>query len=478
VSLRLRLTLLYTAILVLTLIAFSFALHVNLARSNLRVLDDQLADEADRIIGASGFKLDRLVVPISRFAAAGTFLQGRAADGSIEFRTENLGRFSLPLTDEGLRVVQRGEAWLETTSIQNVRLRVYTTPVSIGGQVIGMVQVGRTLTDLDQALTALRGILIIGICLATLVAFGIGWMLAGAALRPINRITQTAQAIGSERDFGRRVAYSGPHDEVGELATTFNTMLTELQGAYRQVEQALQAQRRFVADASHELRTPLTTVRGNIALLQRVPPIEPEDRDASLADMRDETDRLIRLVNDLLVLARADTGRPWNNEAIPLEPIMEEVCRTARLLAPGRNLRCATPEGATVIADRDALKQVLLILLDNAIKFTPDDGVISLESDMAADCAVLRVRDTGIGMPPEMLPQIFERFYRGEASRTGVGAGLGLAIARTLVEAQHGTIAVESTPGQGSVFTITLPLAEQAESPAADVSASTPLSVP
>ncbi len=133
-------------------------------------------------------------------------------------------------------------------------------------------------------------------------------MLAGTALRPIHRITQTAQAIGAEHDFSRRVEHKGPTDEVGQLAVTFNDMLAELESAYRQLEEALDSQRRFVADASHELRTPLTTVRGNIELLRAEPPIAPQERAEILADTTEEVDRLIRLVNQLLVLARVDAG--------------------------------------------------------------------------------------------------------------------------------------------------------------------------
>jgi signal transduction histidine kinase len=291
------------------------------------------------------------------------------------------------------------------------------------------------------------------------IAFGVGWVLAGATLRPINRIERTAYAIGAERDFDRRVDHVGPPDEVGRLATTFNTMLTELQTAYRQVEHALQAQRRFVADASHELRTPLTTIRGNVGLLQRQPPIEPEDRVAALGDMADETDRLIRLVNDLLMLARADAGRLWRNEPVLIKPLIEDLCRQAQLLEPERRIHCEDILDLAVVANRDALKQVLLILLDNALKFTPVDGEVRFTTAVDADRVFIALCDTGPGIAPAALPHIFERFYRGDSSRTGAGAGLGLSIAKTLMDAQHGTISVESAAGRGSVFNISLPQA-------------------
>ena len=207
------------------------------------------------------------------------------------------------------------------------------------GELIGVVQLARSLAEQDESLETLRNALLIGSVLVVVLAFIIGWVLSGAALRPIQRITDTAQIIGAQRDFDRRVDYRGPPDEVGQLATTFNGMLNELQGAYRQTEQTLQQQRRFVADASHELRTPLTTIRGNLGLLRRQPPIAEEDQRAVLSDMVDETDRLIRLTNDLLVLARSDAGRSLRRERVPIAPLVDDVCRQAKLLGEQRDDR-------------------------------------------------------------------------------------------------------------------------------------------
>jgi signal transduction histidine kinase len=283
--------------------------------------------------------------------------------------------------------------------------------------------------------------------------------LSGAALRPIQRITDTAQVIGAQRDFDRRVDYHGPPDEVGHLATTFNGMLDELQAAYRQTEQALQAQRRLVADASHELRTPLTTIRGNLGLLQRRPPIAIEDEAAVLNDMVDETDRLIRLTNDLLVLARSDAGRPLRHAPVPIGPLVDDVCRQAKLLGTPQTIVCEAVPEVSVVGDSDAIKQVLLILLDNALKFTPESGTITIGAECVDRVAALFIHDTGPGIAPEVLPHIFERFYRSDEARSGEGAGLGLAIAKELIEAQQGHISVESEIGTGSTFTVTLPRA-------------------
>jgi signal transduction histidine kinase len=287
----------------------------------------------------------------------------------------------------------------------------------------------------------------------------LGWVLAGMSLRPIHRLTQTAQTIGAERDFSRRVEHTGPDDEVGRLAKTLNAMLAELQGAYRQVEQALDMQRRFVADVSHELRTPLTTLSGNVELLRREPPISAEDRSEVLADMGSESKRLIRLVNDLLTLARADAHQSLQSEPVPVKPLVEEVCRQARLLAPEREIDCSAPHDVAAWGQADALKQVLLILLDNAIKH--GDGTITVSGEVLEESVALSVRDTGPGIEPAVVPHIFERFATGSETNTGIGAGegtgLGLAIAKALVEAEGGTIRVESKPGEGTVFCVALP---------------------
>ena len=289
------------------------------------------------------------------------------------------------------------------------------------------------------------------------------------SLRPIHRLTETARAIGAARDFSRRVEHTGPDDEVGRLAKTFNAMLAELQAAYQQVEQTLEMQRRFVADVSHELRTPLTTLNGNVELLRREPPISAGDQTEVLSDMAGESKRLIRLVTDLLTLARADARQPLQTEPVQIKPVVEEACRQAQLLDPDRAIACDAPAGVAVLGQADALKQVLLILLDNALKHA--GGAITVSTRVADGCVAVSVRDIGPGIDPGIEPHLFERFSQGKTARangeigvdSGIGAssgtGLGLAIARALMEAQNGTIAVESQVGEGSVFTVTLPQA-------------------
>jgi signal transduction histidine kinase len=387
------------------------------------------------------------------------FIQIRRLDGDVVAQSPNLPG-TLPLDPSMLPQTLAGPPGPSpaVVTVGGQQLLLYNTSFTLHGHVL-ILQVARPLQLIDQPLAIVRRVLLIGGGLVTLLAFGVGWLLAGAALRPINRITQTAQAIGEARDFGQRVAYRGPPDEVGRLATTFNAMLARLQEAY-------QAQRRFVADASHELRTPLTTIRGNLGLLQREPPISEADRVAVLADLVAESERMSRLVGDLLTLARADAGRPLRHEAVPVAPLLADIARRLAASHPRRPIHYEGSDGVAVVGDPDALMQVLLILLDNALKFTPPDGDIRVTTTATAGHVAIAVQDTGPGISPEALPHIFERFYQGDTARAGTGTGLGLAIARALVEALHGTISVESEAGRGSTFVVTLPRAPLVDAPA------------
>lgn len=456
-SIRLRLTLLYSAILALTLLGLGVVLVVSVSQVTLGAFESALIEDAERTVGSREFRLDRPGYASRRIAEPDMYIQTLNPSGAITARTANLGDFQLPIDAGKLHTASNGESWTDIAVTENGRLLVFNQPIVIRGQLAGIVQLARSLAEQDASLAALRNTLLIGSLFVVGFTFIVGWVLSGTALRPIQRITETAHAIGAHRDFDRRVAYTGPPDEVGQLATTFNGMLNELQGAYRQTEQALQAQRRLVADASHELRTPLTTIRGNLGLLKRRPPISAEDEEAVLTDMVDETDRLIRLVNNLLVLARSDAGRPLRRAAIPIGPLIDDLCRQAKLLSAEQTIVCERVPQANLVGDEDAIKQVLLILLDNALKFTPAGGTITIEAVITDRVVAIRIRDTGPGIAPEELPHIFERFYRSDEARSGEGAGLGLAIAQELIEAQQGEIKVESEIGKGSTFIVTLP---------------------
>jgi two-component system OmpR family sensor kinase len=472
-SIRLRMTLLYSTILALTLIAFSVVLYTIQSRYTLHILENDLAESAQQItlglvrflrdLGRSRapmgpFRLNPPELPMQELAQVrtrDTFRLLNAAGVALDLTGTQEGE-ALPLSQEGLAQVRQDRVVVEIASVEGERWLIYNQPITIAGETIGIVQVARALTDRDRILQALRVTLAGSSLLTTAVAFGMGWLLSGVVLQPIHRITRTARAIGQERDFAQRVQYRGPNDELGQLATTFNAMLSRLQEAFQQVAHALQVQRDFGADVSHELRTPLTTIRGNLALLGHDPPLPRDEQEDVVVDMIDETERLIRLVNDLLTLTRADAGRKLNREPVPVKALLEDVCRQARVLEPQREIECQGENNLLALADRDALKQVLLILLDNALKHTGGPIHVTLgDRDLLV---AISVRDEGPGMSPELRERAFDRCYRGDKSRSTPGFGLGLSIAKALVEAQEGTIEVESEVRKGSTFTVLLPV--------------------
>lgn len=473
-SIRLRFTLLYNVILFLTLAALGSALYLIQAETTLQTLRQEILWASDPL----GATLQRLAATTD-FQNLQTFPQPPAPFGVFpneptlnKPRERELVRIldtqgalvlspfgasdesALPLSAAGLQALQNGQDWWETGMVNAEPYLIYNRPLSVGGQVVYIMQVARSLAERNAALNNLGITLVLASLVTLLLAFGVGWAFSGIVLRPIQRITHTAQMIGAKQDLTQRVDYTGPADEVGQLATTFNTMLARLQEAYQRVAYALEMQRNFVADVSHELRTPLTTLRGNLGLLRRTPPIPAEEQADILTDMVDESDRLIRLVNDLLVLARAEAGRSLTLEVIAVPVLLEEVCRQARQLEPERALTCSAPQDLVLSAERDALKQVLLAAVDNALKHST--GAVELSAVRQGAQVELRVHDSGQGIEPEQLAHIFERFYRGADVGGTPGFGLGLAIAKALVEGQGGTIAMESQPGQGSTLIVRL----------------------
>jgi two-component system, OmpR family, sensor kinase len=476
-SIRLRLTLFYSVILALTLAVFGSALYLTQAQFTLNSLKRDLVLSGENVSrGIMRNYLDpngpgrmpepppppRPPVPFETLSGTQAFKDLREReivrvlnpDATLVSSPFSDGE-ALPLSAAGLQTVQSQQPWWETVTVKGERMLVYDNPLIADGQVVFIVQVARTLTERDRSLATLGSTLLIASLVTTLAAFGIGWALSGAALSPIHRITQTAQMIGNESDFTRRVAYHGPNDEIGQLATTFNSMLKRLENAYLKVNQALKMQREFVADVSHELRTPLTTVHGNLALLRHDPPLPVDEQVDILTDLMEESDRLIRLVNNLLLLARADAGRNLNIEAVPVRPVIDEVCRQSNQLDQKRKIVKNVPD-LTALCDRDALKQVLLILLDNAIKHS--QGTIRVMAELQGEQALISVCDNGPGIAPEVLEHIFDRFYRASPDASTPGFGLGLPIAKALVEGQGGSISIESDVGCGSIVRICLPM--------------------
>jgi signal transduction histidine kinase len=265
-------------------------------------------------------------------------------------------------------------------------------------------------------------------------------------------MTQTAQTIALSHNLSSRIE-SPPHlDELGQLAMTFNELLESVETAYH-------VQQRFVSDASHELRAPLTAIQGNLELLRRQSTMSGVEREEALTEVERESTRLTRLVADLLVLARADAGITLKSCPVDLDAVALEAFREARHLSDGQTLSLDPFEPARVEGDEDRLKQLILILLDNALKYTPANGKVTLGLHRRETDVEIVVRDTGVGIAPEDLPLVFERFYRADParSRDPGGTGLGLPIARWIVEQHDGEIMLTSQPGRSTTVTVHLP---------------------
>ena len=333
------------------------------------------------------------------------------------------------------------------------RWRVYVLPIHSAGTSAGYIEALTPLGRLDASIQAFRITLPILGLTSLVVALVGSWAIAGKALRPIARMTRTAQTITLSRDLSRRIERPAHRDELARLATTFNEMLAS-------IERSSRAQQRFVSDASHELRAPLTAIQGNLDLLNRYTSMPQAERDEALSEMTRETERLTRLVADLLALARADVGVPLKQRLINLDEVVLDAFRSARQLARGQTLVLDPFEPVQVSGDQDRLTQLLVILLDNALKYTPAGGQVTVGLRHRETSAQLLVRDTGVGIAPADAPHVFERFYRADPgrSRDPGGTGLGLPIAQWIVEQHDGTITLESQPGHGTLVSVLLPL--------------------
>ncbi|MEW5989274.1 MAG: ATP-binding protein, partial [Chloroflexota bacterium] len=332
------------------------------------------------------------------------------------------------------------------------RWRVVTTPLTseeTEEQIIGYLQIGRPI-DTGNTLATLRPIMILAGLGAITLSLLLGGLFTRQALKPLEEIAAVALQITRADDLGRRLPDRGRQDEIGRLTTALNQTLERLERLFR-------AQQRFLADVSHELRTPLTAIRGNLDLIQRMRVADAE----SLGDMRAELERMTRLVNDLLLLARAEAGGlPIQKEPVQMDTIFLDVYRQATTLTRKLQLAVGEVDQVSILGDADRLKQLLLNLVENAIKYTPPGGTVTMSLSKADGQAKFQIADTGAGIPEEDLPHIFDRFYRVDKARTRAqgGSGLGLSIAKWIAQAHNGDILVHSELGKGSIFTVVLPM--------------------
>jgi two-component system OmpR family sensor kinase len=336
---------------------------------------------------------------------------------------------------------------------------VYAVPVDPPNSPARVVEAGKSYESAQESVQVFETVLAAGISVAFLLSIGGAYFLARAALKPVDAVVSAAREMG-EGDLAKRLPVANPKDEIGRLAATINGLLSRLEAAFIRREEALSRQRRFAADASHELRTPLTAILGHAwVLVEWAIEKDPKTAKQSALAIRREARRMRGLVEDLLALTRGDEGAPLDVGRHDLGKVAEEAVQAVRAVVNGKVSIEYAGSGREVEAtfDKGRVLQVAAILLDNAVKYTPEGGRVTVRTWEKKDQVALEVSDTGIGIPQDQLPLIFERFHRVDNSRTEEGAGLGLAIGRQIAESHGGEIEARSTPDEGSTFTLLLP---------------------
>lgn len=451
-SIRFRLAVWYGVALAVLLVLFGVVVRTaaqrQLEEDARAILVQPAAEEAAALRSEAVAGLQPAVyLPV--LSNSSLYVQIDDSKGKILKQSATLQEDSLPPLRRG---IGRSGAF-DVVSVGGARVRMYTQPLFFQGRLAGYIQVGRPLSLETDALNTLTVILLVVGAVAIVIASIVAWLVAGSALKPLATMTRAARAIARSRGFGDRLPQPGSQDELAVLAAAFNDVLASLDDAHT-------AQQRFLADASHELRTPLTALEANLGYLAMARDAPSREREEAFLAARREVKRMGRLVNELLYLARNDAGQRMERRPVELDQVVVAAYREVKPLTNGVNTSLSSLDEAVVMGDPDRLEQVVLILLDNALKYTPRGGSVSVALDAQDGHAAVSVRDTGPGISREELPHIFDRFYRspGSEQRHGEGSGLGLAIAKQIVESHGGRIEVQSVPGEGSVFTVSLPL--------------------
>jgi len=454
VSIQNRLLLIYTAIFTTAFLIFAglvFYMPRNRILSEIDTSLEAIAQEfrVDNVEAGDGNVL-RVPIPqyLANFETASTFILIVDVSGqAIIARSGNMNGVDGLLDPEGLDHVGEPRLVRQGTTL----LRVLTAPIYLtesSGEVVAYLQVARLLDFYESFNKLIFLSLLIGMAAATGSLFLAVW-LTPSLFKPLDDIAAVAGQITRADDLSRRVPDTGRTDEIGILARALNQTLERL-------ERLFETQQRLLADVSHELRTPLTAMRGNIDLMRRMGQGDPE----SLDILQEEVGRMTRLVGDLMLLARADSGGlPLHKKLLELDNLFFDVYRQARVIEKNVEVSVTAVDQVCVFGDPDRLKQLFLNLVDNAIKYTPAGGEVRLRLYKQDGWAYFEVSDTGIGIPQEDLPHIFDRFYRVDKARSRAqgGSGLGLSIAKWVAKAHDGDILVESEVNVGTTFTVKLP---------------------
>ena len=460
-SLRARLLLAVLALATVGLLAADIATYSSLSSFLIDRTDSSLRDTAHSISQPGGDLGTRIAPP-------GTVVQVRSLDGATVVATvarPALPGYAAPAPKLPATIrPPKDTAGPEAVSYFTVGSASdggrYRVRASIEDGATGMLVVATSLEDVDSTLHRL---LLIEAFVTILVIGGIaalGLWVVRLGLRPLGEIEDTAAAIAAG-DLSRRVERAEERTEVGRLGLSLNAMLTQIETSFRAQEASERRLRRFVADASHELRTPLAAVRAYAELFERGASARPADLERSMSGISRESERMSVLVDDLLLLARLDDGRPLERVPVELDDVVGEAVETSQAVDPGRPIELRA-ERAVVVGDRVRLRQIVDNLLANVRAHTPAGTPVSVSLTRVNGSAEIAVSDSGPGLDDEHLEHVFERFYRADASRARAsgGVGLGLAIVAAVAEAHGGSVSASSEPGHGATFRIALPLAD------------------
>lgn len=454
-SLRTRFAIWTTGLILLVLGVFGTFVYVNLSISLHTAIDNSLSLTAAQTAASLNVDNGKIIIaePITpeesgfqAFSERGLTLIVLSKDGII---LESVGPYrNTPHTVA--QVNPNGSFTTIPITNDDDTIRVYTLPVLDNQQTVGWVQVMQSLGSVRDTLDRLLLTLLLGGGLLSILSGFGGYFLATRALAPIDIITKTADVI-STKDLSARLPLLDTEDEVSRLASTFNNMLARLENGFKR-------ERQFTADASHELRTPLAAMQAILSVVREGERPTAEYHQA-LDDLTDETNRMRGLVEDLLSLARGEDGLALHPETLDLSALLSDVADSLRPLAQAKGLTITTqlPPKLPYTGDMDSIIRLFVNLLDNAIKYT-EHGNVTLEAFQKDEKIHVNIADTGVGIPSEHLPHVFERFYRVESARSSAGSGLGLAIAQQIVQAHGGRILVESRLGEGTTVSVILPV--------------------
>ena len=454
-SLRTRLTILYTSLVGGILLLFGLTVYQTVSAILMEQIDRTLATTYQSVLdlyrkdptGQLGFSEVTGFEPPTN-----VYIQRWGRNAELQ---DSWPRY-LPRALDPLHI-QTGTPLYTSLYFYDTHIRVLTAPIKAGESLLGTIQIGTSLEVVDSAQRVLLTVLLVGVIVSMSLTAVAAWFTSHQVLIPLEAVTQTALQITRADDLSRRIPSYGlsQEDEIGQLIAAFNLTLGRL-------EQLFNTQRRFLTDVGHELRTPLTVIKGNAALMRRYGKLE----DDLLESIESEADRLTRLAGDLLLLSQAESGKlPLDWRVVEVDTLLLEVLQQMKVIAKDQvKIVLDEIDQVLVCGDRDRLKQVLVNLVGNAVRYTPAGGTVTLKLGKEHGQARLSISDNGPGISPEDLPHIFERFYRGEKSRTRArdshGFGLGLSIAYWIVRNHEGKIEVDSQIGTGTTFTIWLPLTD------------------